>query len=87
MRSHKAVRPTPARADREPRGDLAGRQIDCVVTPNEHFNQAPLRAELVGSDQCAAEGERARPGAGAGAVPFIGRGGARSESAASGVSR
>jgi hypothetical protein len=52
----KPMRPTSACADREPQVDLAGRQIDRVGTPEERFKQAPVRADIVGSDRCAADG-------------------------------
>jgi hypothetical protein len=56
MRSHKAVRPTPACADREPRGgDHAGRQIASLATPQKIELQV-IRAEIIGSNKCEAEG-------------------------------
>jgi hypothetical protein len=56
MASRKRMRPASACADREPQVDLAGRQIDCLGTPKERSKQAAVRADLIGSDRCAAEG-------------------------------
>jgi hypothetical protein len=55
MASRKRMRPTSACADREPQVDLAGRQIDPATTPQKIPLQV-FRADLVGFDQCTAEG-------------------------------
>jgi hypothetical protein len=56
MAYRKRMRPTSACADREPQVDLAGRQIDRVGTPKERSKQAAVRADIIGSDRCTAEG-------------------------------
>jgi hypothetical protein len=53
----KALRPTPAAVEREPRGnDLAGHQNGPVATPEKLCPQAPVRAEIIGSDTANAAG-------------------------------
>ena len=52
MAAHKALRPTPALAEREPRElDLPGRQISSVATAKILCRQESVRAEIIGEDR------------------------------------